>query len=142
MILVLREWLSERLKQSISAEYARQLEQHKNDLELRLSDQVRLRKVYEDLSMSLEYVFGNMKSHTPEEIGILFHKMFALLAIYAPDDVYRNVKDTFYARGTKTVYARDFRPVVYYAIRKSLLGEGTRLNPTDIVDNIEMKPLE
>lgn len=141
VVLVLHMWLSERLKRSIGAEYDRQLEKHRRELELRFSDQVRLRKVYEDLSMSLEDVFGGVKGQAQDEISIVFHKMFALLALYAPDDVYKDVRDTFYSKGTKTVYARDFRPVVYHAIRKFLLGEETQLTATDIVDNLEMKPL-
>lgn len=141
VIFLVREWLSERLKQSIGAEYARQLELHKKELELRLTDQVRVRKMYEDLSMSLEEAFGRMKSQDPVELSIAFNKMFALLALYAPDDVYRSVKDAFYLAGTKTVYASQFRPVVYYALRKSLLGEQTRIRPEDLVDNIEANPV-
>src|SRR5262249_34696371 len=140
VIFLLREWLSERLRHSISAEYTRQLELHKKELELRFADQVRLRKMYEELSVSLEEAFGRMKDQDPAELSIAFNKIFALLALYAPDDVYRSVKDAFYLAGTKTVYAYQFRPVVYYALRKSLLGEQTRLRPEDLVDNIEANP--
>lgn len=140
-IFLLREWLSERLKQSIGAEYARQLELYKKEIELRFTDQIRLRKMYEELSISLEEAFGRMKDQDPAELSIAFNKMFALLALYAPDDVYRSVKDAFYLTGTKTVHASQFRPVVYYALRKSLLGEQTRLRPEDLVDNIEANPV-
>ena len=138
---ILREWLSERLKQSISNEYARRLEEYKREVELRFNDQVRLRKLYEDLSMKLEDIYGTMPDQNPKEMAIAFHKVFALLALYAPDDVYRRVKDTFYSRAGKTVYASDFRPPVYHALRKSLFKDATQLEPNDLVDNLETTPL-
>jgi len=141
VIWILREWLSERLKQSISAEYTRRLEEYKRDVELRFNDQVRLRRLYEDLAISLEDIYGTMPDQDPKKMAVTVHKMFALLALYAPDDVYRRVKDTFYCRDGKTVYARDFRPPVYHALRKSLFGKGTNLNPEDLVDNLETRPL-
>ncbi len=141
IIWILREWLSERLRQSISAEYARRLEEHKKELEIRFNDQVRLRKLYEELSMSLEDIFGTMPEQDPERMAVSFHKIFALLALYAPDEVYRRVKDTFYSKEGKTVYARDFRPAVYHALRKSLFADGTKLDPGDLVDNLDMRPL-
>ena len=141
LVWILREWLSERLKQSISAEYARRLEEYKRELELRFNDQVRLRRLYEDLAMSLEDIYGTMPDQDPKKMAISVHKMFALLALYAPDDVYRRVKDTFYSRDGKTVYARDFRPPVYHALRKSLFGAETNLDPGDLVDNLETRPV-
>jgi hypothetical protein len=137
----LREWLSERLKQSISNEYARHLEGYKRELELRFNDQVRLRKLYEDLSMSLEDIYGTMSEQSAKGMATTIHKIFALLALYAPDDVYRGVKDTFYSQQGKILYARDFRPPVYHALRKSLFGDATRLKADDLVDNIETSPL-
>lgn len=141
IVWILRQWLSERLKQSIGAEYARQLEDYKKDLEIRFNDQIRLRKLYEELTMSFEEIFGRMDHQTPAELAIAMNKVFALLALYAPDDVYRHIKDLFYSKDGKTVYARDFRPVVYHAMRKSLFGDATSLEPRDLVDNLETKPL-
>ena len=141
VVLFLREWLSERLKQSISDEYSRKLEEYKRDVELRFNDQMRLRKLYEDLSFSLEDIFGRMPERNSTEMAVTLHKVFALLALYAPDDVYRQVKGVFYGKGEKIVYARDFRPAVYHALRKSLFGATTCLEPADLVDNIETTPL-
>ena len=129
------------MRQSISNEYARKLEEYKREVEVRFNDQMRLRKVYEELTMSLEEIFGTMPEQDPKKMAISIHKMFGLLALYAPDDVYRRVKDTFYSKEAKTVYARDFRPPVYYALRKSLLGDTTRLEPGDLVDNLETTPV-
>ena len=141
IVWFLREWLSERIKQSISDEYSRKLEAYKREVELRFNDQVRLRKLYEELSMSLEDIYGTMPHQDPEKMAVSIHKIFALLALFAPDDVYRRVKDTFYSREGKTIYASDFRPPVYRALRVSLFGEATKLEPNDMVDNLETRPL-
>ena len=111
LIFGAREWMSERIKQSISAEYARKLEDHKREGELRFNDQVRLRKVYEELSMSLEEIFGAMPEQDPKKMTISVHKMFALLALYAPDDVYQPVKNTFYTKGSKAVDNFELSPL-------------------------------
>src|SRR5262249_31744332 len=105
----------------------RRLESHKRDIELRFNDQVRLRKLYEELSMTMEDLYGTMPKQNPAQLGIAIHKMFALLALYAPDDVYRQVRTILYSREGRILYAQDVRPPLYYALRKSVFGETTQL---------------
>jgi hypothetical protein len=75
---------------------------------------------------------------SPADLSRKIHKQFGLLALYAPDEVYRRLKETFY---NKTVYAKDVRPPVYHALRKSLFKTQTQLEPTDFVDNLQIQPL-
>jgi len=140
-VYFLREWIVQRLRAGIQDEYNRKLEVYKRELELHFNDEVRRRRLYEELAMSIEDIFASMPDTDSRTLTAKINKLFALLALYAPDDVYRRLKATFYAPGHLTVYAKDARPVVYHALRAALFGKGTQLAAEDLVDNIECTPV-
>jgi hypothetical protein len=135
LVWLTRTWISERLRSSIRHEYECQLEEFKRRLELEFEDHVRRRRLYEDLSNSLEQVFGSGEMLDRTAISLLMNKLFAMLALYAPDDVYIAVKNAVL---NKKIYGRDVKPVIYHALRKSLLGERTSLEANDLIDHLDV----
>ena len=132
LFLVFRDFLGEGIRQAIRAEYDRKVEQYKRKLELRFEDQVKRRKMYEDLAMSLEEL-GSGELMDSRELSLKINKAFAVLALYAPDDVYRTFKKSLLTNAT--VYGKDAAPVIYAAMRKAIFGDETSLQASDLVDH-------
>ena len=129
-----RDMLAERIRQQIRVEYDSKLELYKKELEVQFQDQMRRRKIYEGLVDSLEEFFGSDTSKPGENLSLQINKLFSVLALYAPDDVYRACKESLITGST--VFGKDVKPVVYAAIRKSLFGQTTSLQAKDLVDHI------
>jgi hypothetical protein len=131
---LMREWIGERIKNSIKSEYDLKLEEHKRKLELEFGDQVKRRVLYEEVTTALENAFGSGRPKTAEELTFAMNRLFARLALSAPDDIYLATKEALIDRGT--VYGKDAKPRIYYAIRKSLFGDSTKLGVADLVPHI------
>ena len=101
------EALTHGLKETISYEYERKLEDYKRKLELQFEAEVRRRKLYEELTLKLENLYGTIPQSSPKEAEVTINKIFALLALYASDEVYRSARNTFYSRQGKEVRAGD-----------------------------------
>jgi hypothetical protein len=72
-----------------------------------------------------------------ENLSLTINKLFAKLALYAPDHVYLAVKEALIDRGI--VFGRDVKPKIYSALRKALFGQNTQLECKDLVPHIEAK---
>lgn len=133
-------WL---LKVSIKKSLEKELERHKKDLlkelelykreidlqyEKHLSLQNRRREVFEQLINSLENIWG--KNDNAESLEL--NKLFGLLTLYVPDEVYKSVKDNL--EGMK--HPKDAKPFIYYALRKELFGIETNLGTNDLHKHI------
>jgi len=138
VVWLLREWISDRLKSSIEDEYARKLEDFKHRLEVDFQDEVRRRALYEGLTCSLEQVFSDDPALDIKALSLSMNRLFGLLALYAPDDVYASVRN---ALADGAVYGESAMPVVYLALRKSLLGARTKLELEDLVAHQKWQPV-
>ncbi|KKU20651.1 MAG: hypothetical protein UX31_C0033G0009 [Candidatus Nomurabacteria bacterium GW2011_GWA1_46_11] len=133
-------WL---LKESTKTLLNKELEKHKRDLskelelykkeidleyEKHLSIQNRRREVFEELINSLEDMWG--KEDNKESLDL--NKIYGRLVLYAPDEVYKSVKDNL--EGIK--HPKDAKPFIYYALRKELFGDNTNLEAKDLHKHI------
>jgi len=138
-------WL---LKASIGKLLEKELERHKKELskelelykreidleyEKHLSIQRRRREVFEELMNSLENMWG--KGDNVESLEL--NKLYGLLTLYAPDEVYKSVKDNL--EGIK--HPRDAKPFIYYALRKELFGNDTNLGAEDLHKHVAVNVL-
>ncbi len=90
IIWLTKAWIGERLKQSIKSEYDQKIENFKIQLKMEFDDEVRKRKLYEELSGSIEDIFGG----TEIDHSMALNKLFGILALYAPDSVYTSLKSS------------------------------------------------
>lgn len=111
---------------------SKELDSHRRELDLKyehtLSLQNRRRKLFEELSEYLEEIFKT----EGDELSLKMNKLFGLLALYAPDDVYKSLKQSL----DGTVVPNKVKPTVYSALRKSLFGADTNLNEDDLIKHI------
>ena len=117
---------------------SKELESYKRELDLKyehaLSLQDRRRKLFEELSDSLEEIFKTEGG----ELSLQMNKLFGLLALYAPDDVYKSFKASLEG----TVVPNKVKPIVYSALRKSLFGADTKLSDEDLIKHIAAKHIK
>lgn len=117
---------------------SKELESYKRELDLKyehaLSLQDRRRKLYEELSESLEEIFKT----EGDELSFKMNKLFGLLALYAPDDVYKSLRKSL----DGTVIPNEVKPTVYLALRDSLFGADTNLTKNDLIKHINAKPIK
>lgn len=117
---------------------SKELESYKREIDLKyehaLSLQDRRRKLFEELSESLEEIYKT----EGDELSLKMNKLFGLLALYAPDDVYRSLKKSLEG---KTI-PRDVKPGIYYSLRMSLFGADTELTEDDLIKHIEAKHIK
>jgi len=138
VVWLMREWISNRLKSSIEAEYARKLEDFKHHLEVDFEDEVRRRELYEGLATSLEQIFSDGPALDRKTLSLSMNRLFGLLALYAPDDVYASVKNALI---DGDVYGESAMPIIYLSLRKSLLGKRTKLEVDDLVPHQDWEPI-
>ncbi len=69
------------------------LEKHKAKLELASKDEAKRRQLYQRVSTLIEDIFGSGPHPSKAELSLEINKLFGKLALYAPDDVYRALKD-------------------------------------------------
>ena len=136
IIWLFKSWIGERLKQSIKSEYDQKIENFKIQLKIEFDDEVRKRKLYEDLSNSIEDIFGD-EDRESINYSLALNKLFGLLALYAPDDVYISLKNSLEG----VVMPGDVKPIIYEALRKDLLKSSTKLTSTDLIKHFEANAL-
>ena len=124
----------EEFKSNLQYRFNSQIEEQKRELDLRFQNELRqLRKrgsLYEELSISLEELFAK----EDDELSTVLNKMFGLLALYAPDDVYLSLKTSLEGY----VVPKDAKPKIYYALRKSIMGDDTKLSEKDFIKHINV----
>ncbi|HUW21256.1 MAG TPA: hypothetical protein VMW41_01175 [Candidatus Bathyarchaeia archaeon] len=138
-------WL---LKESTKKLLEKELEKHKNNLskELevykkeidlsyrhQLSLQDRSRKLFEEFSNSLEEIYKTKG----DELSLRLNKLFGLLALYAPDKVYRVLRKSLDGKALPN----EVKPPIYFALRKSLFGAKSKLKEGDLIKHIKAKRL-
>lgn len=123
-------WL---LRNIIKRDLEREMASYKSELNLSyehsLSLQDRRRKLYEEFSDSLEEMF---ETKDENKLSLKMNKLFGLLALYAPDDVYKSLKSSLEG----DVIPNEVKPIVYSALRKSLFGADTKLKDEDLIKHI------
>jgi len=116
----------------------RSLEAYKRELDLKydqqLIQQTRQAKLYEEFAMSLEDIFAGRNDPRSLELN----KMFALLALYAPDEVYSAAKEALEG----IVFPRDVKPVIYSALRKQLFRDKTAFTQKDLIKHIKASDIK
>lgn len=134
LVLIARTWITERLKNAIKNEYDLKLEEYKTKMDIVFNDQVKQRQIYDDLSNYIEDTFGSGTLKDPGQLSLELNKLFGKLALNAPDNVYRTIKEALIDKGV--VYGKDVKPVIYCALRSSLFGKDTKMKKDDFVPHI------
>lgn len=117
----------ELFKLKLNSEVALNLEEYKKELEIKFNDKSQRRKVYEELSSLIEEI---LLLEPNIDCALKINKIFGLLAIYAPDDVYLNVKNAIPC--DKYVDVTELRPALYCALRKDIFQNDTSIVQKDI----------
>jgi len=127
--------LLEKELENHKSKLSKELEAYKRELDLKyehaLSLQDRRRKLFEELSESLEDIFKT----EGDELSHKMNKLFGLLALYAPDAVYKSLKESLEGK----VIPNEVKPIVYSALRNSLFGADTKLKQDDLIKHINAK---
>lgn len=114
----------ERHKNTLSQE----LELYKREIDLefqkKLNLQNRRHELFEQFSTSIENMFGKDDG----DLSLELNKLYGLLALYAPDDVYLSIKNTLEGQAVR---AQDAKPIIYAALRNNLFGTNTNLAVAD-----------
>ena len=120
-------------------ELSKELEHYKREIDLeyehKLSLQNKRRTLFEQFSDSME----NMFKGKDNELSIELNRLYGLLSLYAPDDVYLEIKNTLDGQNLKP---EEVKPIIYHALRKELFGTDTKLKVEDIHKHISATKID